>query len=207
MVALSDASPWCQVAGAASAVALDLRQAAPVLESGTASSEYVGEIWRRAVVRLRPSDGTAKGQERSAEEMWSQVERVMALKAVPLFAGLDVEDIWHVAGIVEEARVASGTEILVEGQPGQALSIIMSGEVIVHHGQKVITTLKPGDVFGEMSILDDAPVSASVTAIADATLFRLASGPFYALLASHFEIARAIIRTLTRRLRTATAAK
>ena len=210
MAALSDPSPWCQIVGAASAVSLNLTQLVPIMRTHAPTGGYVREVWSRAAARLSSDtrssrEPISRDEEGSDDPMWSQVERVMALKAVSLFAGLDVDDIWHLAGIVEEQRLEAGTQILVEGQPGQALSIIMSGEVAVHHGERIITTLRPGDVFGEMSILDEAPVSASVTAITDVTLFRLGSAPFYALLASHFEIARAIIRTLTQRLRQATA--
>jgi len=207
MAALSDPWAWSQVVGAASAVKLDLTQVVPIMESGAPPSELVQRIWRSAVRQLRHGGSDDHQHEGNGEPMWTQVERVMALKAVPLFSGLEVEDIWQLAGIVEEAKASAETQLLIEGQPGQALHIILSGEVAVHHGEQVIATLKPGDVFGEMSILDDAPVSASVTAISEVTLFRLASGPFYALLASHFEIARAIIRTLTRRLRQSTVAR
>jgi len=82
------------------------------------------------------------------------------------------------------------------------LFILMTGEVTVHKGEEVLNTIGPGEVIGEMGILDDAPASASVTTASDVTLFRLGSGPFYALMASHFEIARAVIGSLTQRLRT-----
>ena len=206
VAALYDASEWSRIAGAIGAVVLGLTQVAPLMESApaqmleTPGGKHVQEIWQGAVAKL--SGATQDSRQRSTDEMWSQVERVMALKGVPLFAGLDAEAIWHIASIVDEQHLETGESIVVEGQPAQALFILMTGEVTVHKGEDVLNTIGPGEVIGEMGILDDAPASASVTTASDVTLFRLGSGPFYALMASHFEIARAVIGSLTQRLRT-----
>ena len=205
VVAMYDASEWSRIAGAISAVTLNLTQVIPLMELSpakdldTPGGKHVQEIWQRAIAKL--SGTKTDSENRSTEEMWSQVERVMALKAVPLFAGLDSEALWHVASIVAEQHLGTGEQILVEGQPGQALYVLVSGEVTVHKGEKELATIGPGEVIGEMGILDDAPASASVTTASDVTVFRLGSGPFYALMASHFEIARAVIGSLTQRLR------
>ena len=64
-----------------------------------------------------------------------------------------------------------------------------------------IDLLGADEVFGEMSLLDPGPRSASVTAVDDATLLRLGQEPFFELLAEYPEIGRHVMQLLTRRLR------
>jgi hypothetical protein len=206
VTALYDASEWNRMAGAAAAVILkyadmeSLLRTMPVMRLATPAGMRVTRVWAAASALL------SEDREPSSEdrEMWTHVERVMALKAVPLFSSLDTEAIWQVAGIVEEVRLETGQPLLVEGQPGEALYVVMSGEMGIRKDDKEVNTLGPGEVIGEMSLLDDVPISVSVSAASEAVLFRLGSGPFYALMATHFEITRLIIESLTQRLRTMT---
>ncbi|NJN43377.1 MAG: cyclic nucleotide-binding domain-containing protein [Anaerolineae bacterium] len=71
----------------------------------------------------------------------------------------------------------------------------------VHDGERTLNTLSDRDVFGEMALVDPAPRVASVTAMEDTLLLRLSQDPFYEAVNSQAEIARGVIRVLSRHLR------
>jgi CRP/FNR family cyclic AMP-dependent transcriptional regulator len=79
--------------------------------------------------------------------------------------------------------------------------IIYSGSVRVHDGEHTLAELKTRDFFGELSLLDTEPRSASVTAIEDTFLLRLDQHAFYEIMADRIEVTREIMKILCRRLR------
>ncbi len=88
--------------------------------------------------------------------------------------------------------VAPGTQIIEEGQPGRGLYVLLNGEMDVSKvdGEEkvLLATLKPGDVFGEISLLNDQPTTASVTSATNATVMFLAREYFQRLIAAVGEI-------------------
>ncbi len=133
--------------------------------------------------------------------MMPTVEKVLFLKRVPLFAGVPARDLVQVAGIAEEVICEAEARIITEGEQGNAMFLIVEGEVTIHRGPQRIATLHPQDCFGEMSILDNEPRSASVTALTDCLLLKVDQDHFHDILFQNADVALAIIRTLTRRLR------
>jgi CRP-like cAMP-binding protein len=75
--------------------------------------------------------------------------------------------------------------------------------VRVHKADRVIAELGERECFGEMAILDAAPRSATVTAVSDTTLLKIAREDFQEIMSEKPEIAQGIIQVLTRRLRDA----
>lgn len=133
--------------------------------------------------------------------MMPMVEKILFLKRVPLFAGVPTRDLVQVAGITEEVACESERRIITEGEAGSAMFLIVEGEVAIHRGDQRLATLHPQDCFGEMSILDNEPRSASATALTDCLLLKVDQDHFHGILAQNSDVALAIIRTLTRRLR------
>lgn len=133
--------------------------------------------------------------------MMPTVEKVLFLKRVPLFAGVPARDLVQVAGIAEEVACEAEARIITEGESGNAMFLIVEGEVTIHRGPQRIVTLHPQDCFGEMSILDNEPRSASATALTDCLLLKVDQDHFHSILFQNADVALAIIRTLTRRLR------
>ncbi len=135
------------------------------------------------------------------ERMLTTVEKVLALKKVDVFAATPDETLAAVAGLLEEVPLSAGQAVFEKGDLGECLYLVVDGEVRVHDGENTLSYLGEGDVFGEMALLDAEPRMASVTAAADTLLLRLASEPFFELMDDRPEVARGIIRVLSRRLR------
>ncbi len=100
-----------------------------------------------------------------------------------------------------------GEAIVVEGSLGDALFLILSGQAAVHRGPQTFATLKGGDFFGEMSLVEPAPRSASVTAMSATFTFRMPHEALRELIADDSHAASLIlvqvVKTLSDRLRRA----
>jgi CRP/FNR family transcriptional regulator, cyclic AMP receptor protein len=86
------------------------------------------------------------------------------LAKLPLFGELDHHDLSHVAGWVTEQRFVEGDVLIEEGSLPTDVFLIESGTVDVTHDEKLIATLGPGDVVGEVALLDPQRRTATVTA-------------------------------------------
>jgi len=129
------------------------------------------------------------------------IERVAIMKSVEMFAETPDHVLASVARIVAEIELRAGQSLFQEGDPGDCLYIVVEGELRIHSQGRTLTRLGPGKVVGELALLDPEPRSASVNALTDALLFRIDKDPFDEVMADRPEIARGIIRTLTRRIR------
>lgn len=135
--------------------------------------------------------------------MISTVEKVLFLKGVDLFKTIAAEELSDIAQITDEVEYAPQETIFKEGDQGEAMYLIVDGKVKVHSGERLFAELGPSQCFGEMSILDAEPRSASVTALSELTLLKIQREDFGEILAEKPEISGGIIKVLTRRLREA----
>ncbi len=135
--------------------------------------------------------------------MISTVEKVLFLKQIDLFSQIPGEDLAQVALISSEEAREQGDEIFAEGESGDALYLVLDGKVRVHKADRLIAELGERECFGEMAILDAAPRSATVTAVADSSLLKITREDFQEIMSEKPEIAMGIIKVLTRRLRDA----
>ena len=135
--------------------------------------------------------------------MLALADRVKFLRAVSFFSDAPEEVLTRVAEVAEEVIVESGCPIVIKGQLETTMYIIVSGQVQVHDDDRVMVHLDQGEVFGELSALDPAPRSASVTASAEVDLLSLNHENLMALMQERFEVAYGIIRFLCRRYRQA----
>lgn len=129
------------------------------------------------------------------------VEKILFLRHVSLFAHMTSRELGRIAEIAEEVVAPVGTTIITEGEYGDCLYVIVEGEVSIRHGAQELAVLKGENYFGEMSILDGEPRSATAIAKADCHLLRITQRDFHTILARHFDSSLAIIKTLSRRLR------
>jgi CRP-like cAMP-binding protein len=135
--------------------------------------------------------------------MLSAVEKVLFLKSIDLFSQIPGEDLAQVALISTEEQKDLGEEIFAEGESGDALFLVIDGRVRVHRQDRMIAELGERECFGEMALLDAAPRSATVTALAETNLLKITREDFEDIMTEKPEIAMGIIKVLTRRLRDA----
>ena len=139
--------------------------------------------------------------------MITTVEKVLFLKSIDLFRTLPGEELAQIAEIAEEMPISSGGLVFGEGEPGDALYIVVEGKVRVHKGDRHLAELGERECFGEMSVLDSEPRSASVSAIGETLLLKIGREEFRDILAERPEISVGIMKVLSRRLRDANVRK
>ena len=133
------------------------------------------------------------------------------LRSVSIFAGLDEAALAGLERLASRRSYAEGEVIVSEAEPGDALYVLARGKVKVvlygESGREVILSIfkEPGDFFGEMSLLDGEPRSATVTAMEPSSLAILSRVDFQAHLARHPGVAVQVMTELCRRLRRADA--
>lgn len=125
------------------------------------------------------------------------------LAKVPLFASCTPEEIERIASAAQENAFDAGQLIITQGTPGQAFYLVLSGRVEILRDGRSLGAYGPGDFFGEMSLLDNAPRSATIRAIEDTRCLMLSSWDFKSVLEEHPSIAVKLLEVLSRRLRVA----
>ena len=129
------------------------------------------------------------------------------LERHPLLVNLDGEQLERMARAGEIESYNPGEVIVAEGSLGDALFLILSGQVAVHRGPQTFATLAGGEFFGEMSLVEPAPRSASVTAMSATFLFRLPHDKLRQLISEDAHAASVllvhIVKVLSERLRRA----
>lgn len=128
------------------------------------------------------------------------------LGKVPLFAGCSQRELQVVARAVREVNHRAGTVIAREGEPGIGLFVVTEGTASVTIGGVKKGTIRPGEFFGEIALLDKGPRTATVTADADVRLLGLTEWVFRGLVQQHPSIAIKALQALAARLRNATKA-
>jgi DASS family divalent anion:Na+ symporter len=128
-----------------------------------------------------------------------------ALARTPLFAHLGRLDLARLAGELQELHFESGQAIVREGDEPDGFYVIKAGRIVVaaagvSGALEPLTTLGPGEAFGEMAILTGARRTATVVAEADVTVWRLSRARFDFLLGHEPGIARSVERALSQRL-------
>jgi len=131
------------------------------------------------------------------------------LARVDLFSDLTKKELGVIGNSCQQRKYSAGTTLIKQGDTGVGLYILTEGRVRVtqeRNPDKAEIELGvngPGDVFGEMALLDDLPRSATITAIDDVTALLLPVWEFRTTLRNHPEIALKLLSVLSRRLRKA----
>ena len=128
---------------------------------------------------------------------------VEALERIPLFAGLAEDDVARIARLFKERRFDAGETIAKEGAGGAAFFLIVSGEATVSVGGNERGTLKAGDYFGEIALIDGGVRSATVTASTELVCQGLTYWDFRPLVQQNAMIAWTLLQTMVQRLRVA----
>src|SRR5215210_4991423 len=127
------------------------------------------------------------------------------LRKIPLFADLSEEDLERLYQMAETVSFPAGQLVLREGDQGDSLFVVLTGELEVTKRQSsqdiLLALYKPGQFFGEMALLEQAPRSASVRTLQESRLLVISQLAFQALLSCSPSAPLKILHTVTSRLR------
>jgi len=128
------------------------------------------------------------------------------LAGIPFFSGLDSASLERVGAGMRMRRFRRGEVIFHQGDPGDALFIVMTGAIKIMlpsdtGDEAILATLRPGDVFGELALLDGAPRSATATTLEATETLILPRDQFRELLATEPAIRDALLAAIAGELR------
>jgi CRP-like cAMP-binding protein len=132
----------------------------------------------------------------STENNLTTIEKVIFLKSVDIFEHATVEQLGRIAGLTEEARFESGQTIFEEGEPGDALYLVLSGRVLIERNGITIREINERDAFGTLEVLDFHPRAATAKAVEPVRALKLKGQDFHDLLSLDIEMVEAVFRML-----------
>ena len=128
----------------------------------------------------------------------------MTLETIPLFRQLNRSELAALRLIAQERQFAAGQEIFQEGAPGNGVYFVKAGLVEISAGQgerHVFSRLGPGEIFGEMAIIEHRPRSANAAAAQDSEVYFLPRGEMLSFLEHSPGLAFALLQQISHRLR------
>jgi hypothetical protein len=132
-----------------------------------------------------------------------------ALRRVKIFAGMDDSQLERFFKYMEIAKARQFTDIVKQGDPGDAMYLVLDGEVrvrlMIAGKESILTVLGPGEFFGEIALFDHGARSADVVANLESTLLKISAAGFHKLSVEAPELATPFLlamgKTLTQRIR------
>jgi len=126
--------------------------------------------------------------------------------SAPLFTGLDPTSARGIVASLVTLNVARGDLVFHEGEPGDCLYVVRDGKIKLGRRsadgrENLLAVLGPGEMFGELSLFDPGPRTATATAVADAQLLQMGHDQLARWLTSTPSIAEHLLRALARRMR------
>ena len=131
--------------------------------------------------------------------------KIDQLSQVRLFSAFNKKELGLIARASDEVSVPAGKELVKEGSPGHEFFLILEGECSVRREGRHIATLKDGDYFGELALLDRAPRNATVVSETEASLLVLGQREFNGVLDELPVLAHKMLTIMAHRLREADA--
>ena len=125
------------------------------------------------------------------------------LAQVQLFSALSKKELTQIGKAADEVPVPAGRVIVSEGAAGHEFYLILEGQAVVRRKGRRVAMLGPGQYFGELSLLDRGPRTATVVADTDMTLLVLGQREFAAILETVPPVSRKLLQAMAHRLREA----
>ena len=133
--------------------------------------------------------------------MASNSSKLDHLAGVPLFDGCSRKELTSIAKAGDEIKMTEGTLIIDQGQMGREAFVVLEGQVTVKRGGRKITSLGPGGIVGELSLLDHGPRTATVVCDTDCNLLVIDQRHFRGVLEKSPTIAHKMMASLAGRIR------
>ena len=124
------------------------------------------------------------------------------LESLPLFSGCSPRELEAIGRLADETTVPAGTILTREGHPGHECFVLLEGRADVRVGRKLVARIGPGEIVGEMALLESEPRTATVVTKTPVRTLVMTRPSFTAVLEQAPSFARRVMRTLARRLRT-----
>jgi len=128
---------------------------------------------------------------------------VEVLRKVPLFSDLNLREVRQIARLFKARHFAEGQTVVQEGSGGAAFFVIESGEATVVASGKKKATLKPGDYFGEIALLDEGKRMATITAASELFCYGLTYWDFRPVVQANGVIGWKLLQRMAMMLRDA----
>jgi CRP-like cAMP-binding protein len=127
--------------------------------------------------------------------------KTAALSRVPLFSKLSPRELEFVATRADEVDVPAGKRLITQGQPGDTFYVLLNGEadVVIDGNQR--RTMKTGDFFGEISMLDRGLATATITTTKDSRLFVMSHAQFRDAVKANDAVLMKVLAAMGERLR------
>ena len=123
------------------------------------------------------------------------------LASVPLFSACSKKELQALARASDEVALPAGRNLCEQGTIGREAFVIVGGSAEVLRNGKKVATLKPGDCFGELALLDHGPRTATVTAVSDIDVLVLGAREFAAIIDEVPPIAHKLLKSLAGTIR------
>jgi CRP-like cAMP-binding protein len=132
-----------------------------------------------------------------------QDAKLALLKGVPMFEGLSKKELIAVSKATEQLEYAEGEVLARQNSVGNEAFVVVDGSITVRRNGRKVASLGPGDVAGEMALLDDEPRSADLVAAQPSVVLYISRREFGGLLEANTKLMGKVLRTLAQRLREA----
>jgi len=132
---------------------------------------------------------------------WSRARKVELLGQMPLFQACSKRQLGQVAALTVPAELPAGTVLTRQGASGGLAYVIAWGRAEVLRSGRRLATLGPGDVVGELSLIDGEPRSATVKALSDLQVLEIDGRDLRRLMRKAPSVVRKLMESLAERLR------
>ncbi|MCL4449263.1 MAG: cyclic nucleotide-binding domain-containing protein [Actinobacteria bacterium] len=129
------------------------------------------------------------------------VDKSVDLSKIWLFSACSKSELEVIARLIEQVKISNGKVLCNEGELGREFFFILNGTATVQRGGSKIATLTEGQYFGELSLLDKMPRSATVTASTNMTLLVIDRRQFIGILDAFPSISRKLLAAMASRIR------
>ena len=133
--------------------------------------------------------------------MLSITERIACLEKTELFSGMPGDALEKIAGVAQEIYLANDETIFNDGDKGDAVYVVVEGEVKAHRFGIEITRIGKNNCVGEMGVIDEGPRSGAVSSIGDTLLLKVSRDDFYHIAQNDLKSLQNVLRIVLRKLR------
>lgn len=132
--------------------------------------------------------------------MLDLAQKVVYLRKVPMFRELQLDELTQIAAVTSEVTLGRGERLFEQGDHGDALFVVLDGEIAIELDRQEIHRQRSGQSFGEIAVLDNAPRTATARAATDVYLLRLGRRAFNELLERRGPLRLVVLSELARQL-------